>query len=135
MSKLYAGHDLDMIRKAVEIQELWKVATRGDLYLLPEETIIRHVYLTTDACIKPFHETWINKTEVTWLPRQDKLQEMIPITGGNNLDLVKALFDWIENLNFYRDYVDLSMEQLWLAFVYYKKYNKYWDKDKWSLIK
>ena len=70
-----------------------------------------------------------------WLPRQDQLQEMVKegnkFSYTNNLVLA-GKFDkfcsWQAN-----DItsLDWSMEQLWLAFGMFKKYNKVWTNNEW----
>jgi len=66
---------------------------------------------------------------MTWLPRQDQLQEMI---GKHYLrELIKIFIYWWDN-NWQEHPEFASMEQLWLAFVMKEKYNKIWDGEKWA---
>jgi len=76
-------------------------------------------------------------SKLYWLPRQDQLQEML------NLKVIKyGLLNKIDNI-LYKVYKDKyisgfafdSFEQLWLAFVMYKKYGKIWDNKKEEWIK
>ena len=65
-----------------------------------------------------------------WLPRQDQLQEMVDIISGKYLQWHNGY------VVFQHWYIDAetsyftSMEQLWLAFVMYEKYQKIWDNEK-----
>ncbi len=77
-------------------------------------------------------EDEIQATRV-WLPRQDQLQEMMTIDHPyTSLKLLSALaqFCSVDNLKNLGQW--LSMEQLWLAFVMKKKYNKVWDGKSWT---
>ena len=74
----------------------------------------------------------LKPTHTVWLPRQDQLQEMIPliVEGQTGYPEVSAAvlnkfltFQWN---GFYK-----SMEQLWLAFVMKEKCNKIWDGEAW----
>jgi len=69
-----------------------------------------------------------------WLPRQDQLQEMINIEGcgGKVHYLCSSLYRYFDN----DERISLeSMEQLWLAFVMFKKHNKRWDGNDWIKTK
>jgi hypothetical protein len=65
-----------------------------------------------------------------WLPRQEQLQEMVFEKSAVSLAcrfkdfIVRPLFDKTTPYKFTPDY---SMEQLWLAFVMYTKYEKVWN--------
>ena len=68
---------------------------------------------------------------VIFIPRIDQLQEMVPSKiGGNFWDVLIDLFKWINHKK-WSDYVPRSMEQLWLAFGMFKKYNKVWTNNEW----
>ena len=72
-----------------------------------------------------------------WLPRQDQLQEMVK--GNKHSHLLAHEFAlWCHGGEEFGRIIlaedphcDWSMEQLWLAFVMKKKYNKVWKDDKW----
>ena len=88
-------------------------------------------------------------SELFWLPTQDQLQEMVKKPPFELLD------DFHETINEYGEYpyiggmgcaVDgwspadkfkqfTSFEQLWLAFVMCKKYDKHWDNKKEEWVK
>ena len=77
---------------------------------------------------------------MTWLPRQDQLQEMIKFEPweGQTTSLHRLFFkfrEFVQNddadtwWDFKGDFT--SMEQLWLAFVMKEKYNKVWNNAQW----
>ena len=80
-----------------------------------------------------------SETEV-WLPSQDQLQKMVQLDSKTinkqkinvNVPLSEMFF------NFCLDYMTIawSFEQLWLAFIMKKNYNKKWNikKEEWELI-
>jgi len=80
------------------------------------------------------------KLNKVWIPRQDQLQEMVK--GEKHMHLlayefasyfhgtVDPLYAYLGMDNFTVD-ADNSMEQMWLAFVMKKKYNKIWDGNSW----
>ena len=70
-----------------------------------------------------------------WLPRQDQLQAM---SKHKDIGLLLAEFFWWATRSPTGHTTDVqethrcnSMEQLWLAFVMYEKYQKVWDGEKW----
>lgn len=68
-----------------------------------------------------------------WLPRQDQLQEMFDNRFSNRYKCIQA-----EKFTLYckglkaPEKFDLSMEQLWLAFVMKEKHSKTWTDNGWS---
>lgn len=72
----------------------------------------------------------IIKTEYTWLPRQDQLQDMFKDLYVDPIPrkLVYALWNWIAKTS---PKYDDSMEKLWLGFYMHEKYNKEWVKGEW----
>ena len=71
--------------------------------------------------------------EPIWLPRQDKLQEMV---GEKDLlQLVWAFNNFCHDISYtqsgYKTF-PTSMEQLWLAFVMQEKFNKVWNGKEWK---
>jgi len=71
----------------------------------------------------------------TWLPRQDQLQEMMMPSLGNDF-IGCAPFILNERLHdsLPRGIVNwgASYEELWLAFVMKKRYNKIWNGEDWK---
>ena len=65
-----------------------------------------------------------------WLPRQDQLVEMFRgwVHDSTPRKLVKGLWDWIATTAPPSDY---SMEQLWLCFLMYTRYEKKWNGEEW----
>jgi hypothetical protein len=80
--------------------------------------------------------------EVIWLPGQDQLQEIID-NKSEPVNIAHELCEWIYKpflsskpapdnwFNYVTSFN--SLEQLWLAFVMYEKYDKVWSdkKEKW----
>jgi len=79
---------------------------------------------------KDFYE-YKKQHKVIWLPRQDQLQAIITTNKYFRFSLIE-LFYHFANKNIPKF---TSMEQLWLAFVMYMKYNKIWDNEKEKWIK
>ena len=77
------------------------------------------------------HPAEMRRETSIWLPRQDQLQEMV-INFDRGHDNYGVLFGLMK---FSADYNlrETSMEQLWLAFVMKKKFNKTWDGEKWII--
>lgn len=115
--------------KAVEVQELWDKRAG-------------------DACSPKFSKQiiWIvgfnvgfsERKELTWLPRQDQLQAMLPDIFSNRIPTVLAdkFNEFItkelgQNNMHSVEVVNWSMEQLWLAFVMSEKFNKTWSGSDW----
>ena len=68
---------------------------------------------------------------IVWLPRQDQLQALVSTLHNQETTL------WLcERFNrsiqgYAKEPIyQLSMEQLWLAFVMHEKYQKQWDEEK-----
>jgi hypothetical protein len=72
-----------------------------------------------------------------WLPRQDQLQGMISHDKSGALLLLslfsQSVYRWKTS---YKMQFAKSMEQLWLAYVMYEKFNKKWNwnEDKWEVV-
>ena len=71
-----------------------------------------------------------NKFKVTWLPRQDQLQDMIDDASEFREILIRWRC-WMDSLYGEKSMYLNSMEQLWLAFVMKEKYNKVWNNEEW----
>jgi hypothetical protein len=78
-------------------------------------------------------------SECIWLPTQSQLQEMVK-KHWDDYSIVACLDDfqdWVLNqcdgLEWSHKVKNLSMEQLWLAFVIKELHNKVWDGEKWIL--
>ena len=120
---------IKMCEKALEIQEGW-LHEQNDFYILKD--------VKPDGTLLPANNKW-----AIWLPRQDQLQGILHHEDkGSDLDKYWSLqmFDWATD---YSDYYECvvytayanqfnSMEQLWLAFVMFKKYSKVWDGEQWQ---
>ncbi len=129
-----------MCKKAVEIQEQWKVKNGDFFEAFSSVRILNHQTSVYLACYlgDDYHYSIIAKDcihEHTWLPRQDQLQEMIDWLGSilighipnNMLMLSYAYQDTRIKVK------GTSMEQLWLAFVMKEKFNKVWNGKDWEV--
>ena len=89
-------------------------------------TIWRHE--TSGLTTIPYSQTFI------WLPRQDQLQEMVHDFEPDILTLLNNFTEWciLDRQIWYKESTT-SMEQLWLAFVMKKKYNKVWNGNEWAV--
>jgi len=71
-----------------------------------------------------------------WLPRQDQLQEMVPVKQNYEGSYYYQHADMIDSMLF-QDYNDEqpfdSYEKIWLALVMKERYGKLWsmEKDEW----
>jgi len=128
-----------MCKKAVEIQKE-RIALNGDLYYFCNS--VRVVVHLSDSILLKYYGsnykysivqslTYLN--DITWLPRQDQLQEMVNYSKNYFL-LHKDFNKYVEFLDSqYQTNVDkMTLEQLWLAFVMKEKYNKIWDGENWE---
>ena len=111
---------IKMCEKAVEIRDFHTGFSRGDVIVNPFSQTKESTIVTE----------WIEKESITWLPRQDQLQEMVykEQTAQGKLCY---FHDWIGLVDKWHFKKDMSMEQLWLAFVMKEKYNKTWDGSEW----
>jgi len=67
-----------------------------------------------------------------WLPRQDQLQDMIPLPSDFHrvCDKLYKFTDWVK-VNATYESSACTLEQMWLAFVMYEKHGKVWDGKDW----
>ena len=111
---------IKMCRKAEEIQEIWDK--------------ISPIYNEKDFMI---WDRLLTPKRLTWLPRQDQLQEMMLDEKEPDLDFWywnEIMGEWANDgfpILYYKIKI-ASMEQLWLAFVMKEKYNKVWDGELWK---
>lgn len=135
---------IKMCEKAKEIQEMWKPQI-GDWYL--HKRYFNAGEISKFIICQPIilERIWKNKDDYIWLPRQDQLQDILIDENyteyENPLNLNRTMMDEVS------EYVDKSpfwagykykpyyhgfdtLEQLWLAFLMYKKYGKIWNENK-----
>jgi len=81
----------------------------------------------------------VNEKYIVPLYRQDQLQKIWQdeFNNGPFTGMIDEFYDWVRNLSPYNnpDYLEWSMEQLWLAFVMKEKYSKTWNGKDWVCIK
>ena len=128
---------IKMCEKAKEIQKSHKWEL-GSFYYMPKDG---ECAIYSSKCREYSRFATISDGEefalddpFIWLPRQDQLQEMLVFPSGTFKDnFWTALFclnEWGFESKFI-DYIPMSMEQLWLAFVMKGKYNKVWTGEEW----
>ena len=124
---------IKMCEKAEEIQE----------YALPllvnKEPFYKSIFICsvcrteTGNCIA--HPDLDKREHISiWLPRQDQLQEMLSFPAGSFKDnFWSALADFTEwgYREKWLDWIPLSMEQLWLAFVMRQLHSRVWNGGEW----
>jgi hypothetical protein len=89
---------------------------------------------TGEAAAGLEHEQWIPREQCIWLPRQDQLQEIVHAEG--QLAIVNVMSElplFARSLAFDGDWrwISETWEQLWLAFVMSREYNKFWNGTDW----
>ena len=114
---------VNMCQKATEIQERWE----------PEQYDFACDITDENPYVYGLEYGWADKTESTFIPRQDQLQQ---IYLSFNRTLSDPLWSMIFNFskfgcNYKRRRFD-SMEKIWLAFVMREKYKKEWVEDDWK---
>lgn len=153
--QLYAGHDLEMIRKAVEIQQ--KASTGvGNIWYHPSLGIAIATKLASCLCgctnetafcyIKTGNVELLEDINIrmTWLPRQDQLWPIIPkkvkyidferdvkFTEGIGLRIY-AKIPIKPGVTDHWDIGGYSVEQLLLKLFYKASFNKTWDGKEWT---
>jgi len=151
---------VNMCREAEEIQKLWN-PKYGDFAYLPDimEYFLgklkkvskgHHSDMLKDWVIEDIKKNKEIRKYFVWLPRQDQLQEILIQSRHPDKDvsehfcgfyLYHDILDWYRikmGEIFYqgKDFINFnSLEQMWLAFVMYEKYNKVWDKKEWRIKK
>lgn len=85
---------------------------------------------------------------VIWLPRQDQLQDMLLANNKNKIHLLQSFYmnlmeikmnEHIETHQLQKwvfdqvDYLNTTIEQLWLIFTMKENYNKIWKDKKWEI--
>ena len=121
---------IKMCEKAKEIQEKWRNRLfrnylgnwywKGKKYLQIREAC--HIVIST---------IFIPKKEHIWLPTQEQLQEMVfnKSVGVQTITTEIEMFSKCDIGCVFSIFG--NMNELWLAFVMYGKYNKIWTGEKW----
>lgn len=131
--------------KAIEVQKKWKGQWGDYIYDEKEaEDWDKKEYWGGEypegvflVFLDPEGDERYSQSHQIWLPRQDQLQEMLKDIPESddwcpcNLCVIHALIEDI--IEGHEQYYEWSMEELWLAFVMKKKYNKIWNGEDWVL--
>ena len=127
---------IKMCEKAEEIQEGKGKIERGDCWCwksYPSKVYFRTEKYPLEMLDSRNKRTSNNKI---WLPRQDQLQEMVGDTPYYNIkNAMWSVLDDFRNFAFatnFKEYIPLTMEQLWLAFVMKEKHSKIWNGNAWQ---
>lgn len=132
--------------KAKEIQERWRPSD-GDIYVYSVRVRYPHVYAEGSK----LNVELMNKDNWIWLPRQDQLQDMLSatVTIGYKIIGLGEFYDHekscgysdppcrkCRNIGERRRLTYDTMEQWWLAFVMYDKFDKFWriETSEWIKI-
>lgn len=152
---------IKMCEKAEEIQALWKPSTgdwftpklnldmggSDDIFKPQQEVSVNTHWMKGKGYCNGDIADWgedywcdgcaqIETKWLTWLPRQDQLQEMV-LPNTENADRLGSFLSrfWVFCSCFYQGELTFevftSMEQLCLAFVMKENYNKIWNNEDW----
>jgi hypothetical protein len=122
---------MKMCEKASEIRVYWK-PDFGDFYVSMAGGISSESQPITSEL--ELRLPYMNQIKAVWIPRQDQLQEIISDHYTTPWDLAVEFANTLMGDD--SDYFDkfLSMEQLWLAYVMNRKFDKRWDGQDWALF-
>ena len=116
-----------MCEKAVEIQKSHNQRHGDWQYDKDQKKIFSGAYMSNIAYLEPCYPMEI------WLPRQDQLQDMIVTLGMSSATFLQTMankvWDSMQSCDYYLQFK--SMEQLWLGFIMFEKYNKKWNGKDW----
>ncbi len=131
---------IDMCKEATELQDESRWWILGDCYAENIGEWYTSIFIGYEYC--PVASDGRPMINWVWLPRQDQLQVVSPA------DTSVALIDFFDTFLFEHAYdydeaqgqfipkpewMAMSMEQLWLAFVMSEKFNKEWDGTTWEV--
>lgn len=134
---------IQMCKTSKEIQGMWK-AKAGDFYVNSNDKVLCWVPgPDPSAHIKKGFgiETQGKITRISplaWLPKLDQLIELSqsPGTGIRNISFI--FYEWVKRPYGKQDKpvnkFFSSLEQMWLAFIMFKKFSKTWQGDGWTGI-
>ncbi len=139
---------IKMCEKAEEIQQILDKNSAGNVLAFKSNTEYEILFSGYDVYWlenfgngKEAHE-WVSNywesdnphywgSQAIWLPRQDQIQEMF------DLSIPTLMVDFNEFVESEARLKFRTFEQLWLAFVMWKKYNKIWndEREEWEETK
>ncbi len=118
-----------MCTAAAEIQEsrpLIDPLSFGDVFCCPTHGVIILGMMSVGLCCG----TPENPVPKVWLPRQDQLQGIIAYENEPAWHLLETINKWCQSQLLSQSFQYLSMEQLWLIFLFYLK-GQHWDGEEW----
>ena len=91
------------------------------------------VHIFNEGNFYYYNDSHLSIRKHHWLPRQDQLQDMLKYDEQPLDSLIVSFWLWYDKkggkkLQF------TSMEQLWLAFVMKRNYNKIWNSKDWGVV-
>lgn len=119
---------IEQCRKAVEIQALW-CPKEGD-WFFDGGILFLFSWGTTQKQLQ-------KKSHITWIPLQHQLQEVVKYnlklySDKGLISLLHIFTDEMLSKNYTLKTVrNMSMEQLWLAFVMHNNFQKTWNGKDW----
>lgn len=147
-----SGQYIEMCRKAVEVQELWKpnIGDYCKTKLLKKCAVIigigfyRNPMITVLGIGYTNRRTLKSKSGLTWLPRQDQLQEILGSSCKCELLWLHQIKYLEPHANWCCDFAEdgpietesyriiYTWEQFWLSLVMHVKFNKTWKGKDWK---
>ena len=119
---------LKMCEKATEITNHWHYEF-GDFYVsLAADIASEAQTIVSDL---ELHSSYMHQIKAVWLPRQDQLQALILDQYATPWDLVIEFANTLmsDKTSYFEKFP--SMEQIWIAYIMDKKFNKTWDGKNW----
>lgn len=129
---------IEMCIKAKEIQEQWEPSL-NDFAYLKDDLCDKRIVGINSCCDDEYSGTTDSihykkaKKDCWWLPTQEDLQKTAGIKDG--YDFVHSFVDKVFTERDYMYYRNMTPNQIWLAFVMERKWNKRWNSKDWIAIK
>jgi len=131
---------IKMCEQAEEIQKLCQYG-QGDWFIN-----VAHEFEVIPDWATEHMKEWYKYYYHKWLPTQEQLQEMLTMDTNYAKEYNKktgAIFcgfyifldmmDWVRNWLEKPTKINCnSLNEMWLSYVMYKKYNKFWTGEKWK---
>lgn len=122
---------VEMCRKAVEIQQLKQYV--DGCYYSDVYSGKQYVSIVCNSCEIEYGGDMEFSDTAVWLPRQDQLQEIMDVSGIDDLESI--FHAWYQEILIDKGYKKTTFEQLWLAFVMKEKFNKIWNGKDWLEVR
>ncbi len=117
-----------MCAKATEIMSTWHYEF-GDFYV----SLVADIASESQTIVSDLElqRSYMQQIKAVWLPRQDQLQALILDQHATPWDLVIEFANTLmsDKARYFENFP--SMEQIWLAYIMDKKFNKKWTGKDW----